>query len=102
MRLNDALFRDNGGCGYVLKPRHLRHDAAPAEERVVAVFSHGIAIRCFVRGLFGAEANFVVSSLTANTSITELRYRPRPLDNMGGWQLVRMNDAAHLHELDAA
>merc|ERR1719326_1961705 len=77
-------------------------DAAPAEERVVAVFSHGIAIRCFVRGLFGAEANFVVSSLTANTSITELRYRPRPLDNMGGWQLVRMNDAAHLHDLDAA
>ena len=27
MRLNDALFADNGGCGYVLKPPSLRADA---------------------------------------------------------------------------
>ena len=77
--------------------------AAPRrdEERTIAVFSHGIAIRSFLRGVLGADAGFVVSTHTDNTSITELRYKPQPSDNMGGWQLLRFNDAAHLRHPEA-
>lgn len=31
MHLNAALFRANGGCGYVLKPAALREPSCPAE-----------------------------------------------------------------------
>ena len=32
LQLNDGLFRANGGCGYVLKPAHLRRGLHKAEE----------------------------------------------------------------------
>lgn len=61
----------------------------------VAIFSHGIAIRSFLRGVLGADVKFTVHTQTDNTSITELLYDPRP-DDLGGWSVVRMNDASHL------
>ena len=61
----------------------------------VLVFSHGIAIRSFLRGVLNAYTKFVVRSETENTSVTELLYKPTAGD-LGGWVLVRVNDAAHL------
>lgn len=77
-------------------------DSPPRTEELqtILVFSHGIAIRSFVRGVLGASCRFVVHSETENTSITELVYKPVPpsRSNLGGWTLVRFNDAAHLIE----
>ena len=61
----------------------------------VGVFMHGMAIRCFLRRILGAGPASAVHMDTANTSITELRYDPRD-HNLGGWHVVRVNDAAHL------
>jgi len=56
----------------------------------VAVFSHGIAIRSFVRGLIGANVDFTVHSETDNCSVTILEYKPA-LNNLGGWFLKCFN-----------
>lgn len=76
-------------------PHRSDNELEKREQRVVALFSHGIAIRAFVRGALGAADKFVVRSETNNTSITELLYVPEAGD-LGGWRLVRFNDAAHL------
>ena len=59
----------------------------------VAVFSHGIAIRSFVRGILGADAEFTVHAETDNCSLTVLEYRPGPADlgGLGGWVLKCFN-----------
>ena len=59
----------------------------------VAVFSHGIAIRSFVRGILGADAEFTVHAETDNCSLTVLEYRPGPADlgGLGGWVLKCLN-----------
>jgi broad specificity phosphatase PhoE len=62
---------------------------------VAAVFMHGLAIRCFVRRVLGAAPLAALHTNTSNTSITELQYKPKA-GNLGGWYLVRFNDAAHL------
>eukprot|EP00927_Polykrikos_kofoidii_P067062 TRINITY_DN62598_c0_g1_i1.p1 TRINITY_DN62598_c0_g1~~TRINITY_DN62598_c0_g1_i1.p1 ORF type:complete len:329 (+),score=36.74 TRINITY_DN62598_c0_g1_i1:115-987(+) len=69
--------------------------ACTGQERTVVVFSHGIAIRSFLRGIMGADSRYVLHSQTENTSITELVYKPIGGD-FGGWTVVRINDAAHL------
>ena len=59
----------------------------------VAVFSHGIAIRSFVRGILGADVEFTVHAETDNCSLTVLEYRPGPADpgGLGGWVLKCLN-----------
>ena len=61
--------------------------------RTVALFSHGIAIRSFVRGILGADAEFTVHAETDNCSLTVLKYRPGPADDggLGGWVLKCFN-----------
>jgi len=71
----------------------LKPQSAPAD--CVLVFSHGIAIRAFVRSVIGAQVDFCIKSETDNTAITELEYRTTPGD-LGGWRLVRFNDHSHL------
>lgn len=56
----------------------------------VAVFSHGIAIKSFVRGLIGADVDFTVHAETGNCSLTVLEYKPA-LVNLGGWVLRCFN-----------
>ena len=60
--------------------------AAQLGPLTVAVFSHGIAIRSFVRGLIGADVDYTVHSETDNCSVTILEYKPN-LANLGGWVL---------------
>ena len=79
----------------------LLEEGSPPCDGAVAIFSHGIAIRSFVRGIIGASSTFVVCSETANTSITELEYVPDVPGEMGGWRLIRLNDSAHLAQLEA-
>ncbi|CAE7029161.1 gpmB [Symbiodinium natans] len=67
-------------------------------ELVVGVFAHGMAIKSFVRGAFSAAPSFLVNAQVDNTSITEMVYKPRQ-DELGGWSLVRFNDASHLRHL---
>ena len=68
------------------------------EGAVCAVFMHGLAIRCFVRRVLGAAPLAALHTNTSNTSITELQYKPKA-GNLGGWYLVRFNNAAHLETL---
>lgn len=72
-----------------------QQDASDEQQRTVVVFSHGIAIRSFLREVMGARAGYVLHSETENTSITELVYKPTA-DDFGGWTVVRIYDAAHL------
>jgi hypothetical protein len=46
----------------------------------------------------GASPLAALHTNTSNTSITELQYKPKS-GNLGGWYLVRFNDAAHLEGL---
>ncbi|CAI5986376.1 unnamed protein product [Closterium sp. NIES-65] len=57
----------------------------------VAVFSHGTAIRCLLRGLLGSNPHLTQNIGIDNTSITLLKHTPKK-----GWHLVKTNDTAHL------
>ena len=72
---------------------HLQAEQEAAGPMTVAVFSHGIAIRSFVRGILGADAEFTVHAETDNCSLTVLEYRPGPADlgGLGGWVLKCLN-----------
>jgi probable phosphoglycerate mutase len=61
----------------------------------VAIFSHGVAIRCLLRGLLQSAPARTHKSLVDNTSITEFVYSTKP-GGKGGWFLIRFNDVAHL------
>jgi len=63
----------------------------------VAIFTHGIAIKCFLRRILGAAPTFATHCDCPNTSITELRYKPGA-HNLDGWIVVRVSDASHLEE----
>lgn len=69
----------------------------------VVIFTHGIAIRCFLRRILGAGPLAALHLDVANTSITEVEYRPYARydykSDLAGWHLIRMNDAAHLENL---
>ena len=71
------------------------HTEPQLQQPTILVFSHGIAIRSFLRGVLRAGYDFVIQSSTDNTSITELIYSESP-GPRGGWRLVRLNDTAHL------
>ena len=66
----------------------------------VVIFTHGIAIRCFLRRILGAGPLAALHLDLGNTSITEVEYRPYARYNyksdLAGWHLIRMNDVAHL------
>jgi broad specificity phosphatase PhoE len=58
----------------------------------IAVFSHGLSIRCLFRGLMNSDPAHTWKMELANTAITHFRY-----DTEGkGWSLVCFNDAGHL------
>ncbi len=57
----------------------------------IALFSHGMTIRCIVRKILDAGADMAFQTVIHNTSITQLHYGKR------GWQLVKLNDFVHLH-----
>merc|ERR1712151_170310 len=74
-------------------------EKTPADEpgskeiKTVAVFMHGVAIRCYLRRLLGAGTTAAIHMHTDNTCISEILYRNGPAMPYG-WQIVRINDSA--------
>lgn len=58
----------------------------------IAVFTHGIAIKCLLRELLNFPPENVYKTILENTSITEL------VCVQGNWQVIRINDAEHLQK----
>jgi probable phosphoglycerate mutase len=58
----------------------------------IAVFSHGLAIKCLFRGLLNSDPAHTWKIHLANTSITHFQYQKEGK----GWSLVCLNDAGHL------
>lgn len=55
-----------------------------------AIFTHGLAIKCLLRGILGSNPAMTYKIVLDNTSITKVSY------SNTGWHLVKINDAAHL------
>jgi len=72
-------------------------DAAsdPRLERTVAVFSHGLTLRCWTRWAFRMDTANVFLHTLDNTGIVDVCY----IASRGKWQLRRFNDTAHLAAL---
>jgi probable phosphoglycerate mutase len=71
------------------------YETVSTARQTVAIFTHAVALRSWLRSTLGAGVDFVTHSHSENTSITEVVYDPSQGD-LGGWILVRANDAAHL------
>jgi len=56
----------------------------------VGLFGHGMAIKCFLRGIFGFDASYSHQIEFRNTSVTHLGYGRR------GWYPITVNNAEHL------
>ncbi|CAK9882966.1 unnamed protein product [Sphagnum jensenii] len=59
-----------------------------------AVFTHGMAIKCLLRGLLGSDAHMTRRWCIDNSSISVLRH-----STSQGWEIQRINDTSHLHRL---
>lgn len=60
------------------------------EDESVGIFTHGMAIKCLLRGIMNFDAERTYKVCIDNTSITRLKYTDR------GWHWLTLNDAAHL------
>lgn len=56
----------------------------------IAVYSHGMTIKCLLHYVMGFDQNFIWKLTLENTSITKLTF------NEEGWRLITINDHAHL------
>jgi broad specificity phosphatase PhoE len=61
----------------------------------IAVFSHGVAIKCLIRHILDFDQDMTYKVLLNNTSISQLSYTPR------GWFILRINDGAHINKNSA-
>ncbi|MDA2922338.1 histidine phosphatase family protein [Patescibacteria group bacterium AH-259-L07] len=61
-----------------------------SEGTVAGVFTHGVAIKCLLRGIMDFSPALTYKVNLDDTSITRLKYTDR------GWHLVTVNDTAHL------
>lgn len=59
-----------------------------------AVISHGMAIKCLLRGLTGSDPQFTTRWCIDNSSVTVVRHSTRK-----GWEIQRINDTSHLRLL---
>jgi len=56
----------------------------------VAVFDHGLGIKCMLRGIMKFDPGMTYKIVLDNTSITQLQYNDK------GWHLLSVNDVEHL------
>ncbi len=61
-----------------------------ANNLTVGIFTHGLAVKCLLRGIMDFSPKITYKIILDNTSITRLKYS----DN--GWHLISLNDTAHL------
>lgn len=60
-------------------------------EQRIAIFSHGLAIKCLLHYVMGFNDRLIYSMDLPNTGIARLRF------NKKGWQVGSTNDCAHLY-----
>ena len=63
------------------------------DDSVVGVFTHGMAIKCFLRGVIGFSPKITYKIPLDNTSITRLTYSKR-------WDILAIGDSSHLNNDD--
>ncbi|KAL6076442.1 Phosphoglycerate mutase [Balamuthia mandrillaris] len=75
-------------------PYDLQHKPSKKDPVIrVGIFSHGCAIRCFLRSVLGSDPSVLRFSL-GNTAVSELH-----IDSQGGqWKVVSINRTVHLHD----
>ena len=56
----------------------------------IGVITHGLAIKCFLRGMLNSSPEMTYKTHIDNTSITKVRHSDR------GWDLISVNDSSHL------
>lgn len=56
----------------------------------IALFSHGMTIKCLLHYIMGFDQSFTWKLTLENTSITKLHF------GLTGWRLLKVNDYAHL------
>jgi probable phosphoglycerate mutase len=84
-------FKAPGGESQAnVEERMLRYLARSLpQEGTMALFTHGVAIKCLLRGITNCDQTFAYATSIDNASITQLRYE------RDQWWLLRVNDAAH-------
>jgi len=60
------------------------------KEETTGIFTHGMAIKCLLRGIMDFSPSLTYKINLDNTSITRLKYGER------GWNILTINDTAHL------
>lgn len=65
-------------------------DRYPLDTKI-AVFGHGMAIKCLFRGIFNFSPQYTHNIELDNTSISKLKYDKK------GWYICSINDTAHLY-----
>ena len=65
--------------------------AQPRERLIAGVFTHGLAIKCLLRGILESKPGMTYKIELENTSITRLKY------DQNGWHLRTVNDTGHLN-----
>jgi probable phosphoglycerate mutase len=62
------------------------------EKRTIGIFTHGMAIKCLLRGIMNSSPSLTYKIHIDNTAITRLQY------SESGWHIIAINDTAHLLE----
>ncbi len=57
----------------------------------VGIYTHGLAIKCLFRKIMNSDPRLTYKIEINNTSITRFKYNER------GWNLITLNDTAHLY-----
>lgn len=70
--------------------RHIHYPNQKHPNMNIAVFSHGMTIKCLLLYVMGFDRNFTWKIVLENTSITQLSFGKE------GWKLLSVNDHAHL------
>jgi broad specificity phosphatase PhoE len=94
INMNTWLYRPPNGESWrdvEARMHYFIQKLVPKEGRnTVALFTHGMAIKCFLKGLMECSSATAYKMQIHNTSITEAVY------DAHGWRVVRINDHAHL------
>ena len=61
------------------------------QDSKIALFSHGMTIRCLLHNIMGFDQSFISKISIENTSVTEVYFSP-----LDGWKIIYINKCSHL------
>ncbi|KAG0626273.1 hypothetical protein M758_2G115700 [Ceratodon purpureus] len=91
--LRQKIPNSMSSCSLNGSPEELHSDVSSVPY-TAAVISHGMAIKCLLRGLTGSDPQFTTHWCIDNSSVTVVRHSTRK-----GWEIQRVNDTSHLRLL---